>query len=40
MQENAAAADLALTPADLDAIDRILPNGGFGVRYAQVPTWV
>ncbi|QFG20989.1 aldo/keto reductase [Actinomadura sp. WMMB 499] len=42
VEENNAAADLALTAADLDAIDEILPTGGFGARYAggRVPTWV
>ncbi|MDX6742177.1 aldo/keto reductase [Actinocorallia sp. A-T 12471] len=40
MEENAAAADLVLTPADLDAIAAILPHGGFGARYAQVPDWI
>ncbi|GAA0937779.1 aldo/keto reductase [Actinocorallia libanotica] len=38
--ENTAAADLSLTPADLDAITRILPDGGFGARYARLPTWI
>jgi aryl-alcohol dehydrogenase-like predicted oxidoreductase len=39
--ENTAAADLALAPADLDAIARILPAGGFGARYAdgRIPAW-
>jgi len=37
--ENVAAADLALTPTDLEAIDQILPSGGFGARYATLPTW-
>ncbi|MET9090145.1 aldo/keto reductase [Streptomyces sp. NPDC004237] len=42
MEENAAAADVALTAADLAAIDEILPNGGSGARYPEghVPTWV
>ncbi|ROO88127.1 aryl-alcohol dehydrogenase-like predicted oxidoreductase [Actinocorallia herbida] len=41
MEENAAAADLALTKADLDAIAEILPTGGFGARYARgLPTWI
>ncbi|WP_433508642.1 aldo/keto reductase [Nonomuraea sp. CA-143628] len=38
--ENIAAADLTLTTADLEAIAQILPSGGFGARYAQVPVWV
>ncbi|MEV6034855.1 aldo/keto reductase [Nonomuraea sp. NPDC052116] len=42
VEENTAAADLVLTPADLDAIAAILPTGGFGGRYAEasLPTWV
>jgi aryl-alcohol dehydrogenase-like predicted oxidoreductase len=42
MEENAHAADVTLTEADLAAIHEILPNGGFGARYAEehVPTWV
>lgn len=42
MQENAHAADVVLTDADLAAIREILPAGGFGARYAegQVPTWI
>ncbi|MGW7209945.1 aldo/keto reductase [Streptomyces sp. NPDC054837] len=42
MEENARAADVALTEADLAAIREILPNGGFGARYAEehVPNWV
>ncbi|MFF4733955.1 aldo/keto reductase [Streptomyces mirabilis] len=42
MEENARAADVALTEADLAAIREILPNGGFGARYAegQAPNWV
>ncbi|MCL2552136.1 MAG: aldo/keto reductase [Actinomycetia bacterium] len=42
MQENALAAGVALTPADLAAIREILPAGGFGARYAegQLPSWV
>ncbi len=41
IEENAGAADLALTDADLKAIDEILPLGGFGARYTEghVPTW-
>ncbi|MGP3920531.1 aldo/keto reductase [Nonomuraea sp. 10N515B] len=42
MEENAAAADLSLARADLDAIADILPTGGFGARYVEhaLPTWV
>jgi aryl-alcohol dehydrogenase-like predicted oxidoreductase len=42
VEDNIAGADLALTESDLAAIDRILPNGALGARYAegQVPTWV
>ncbi|MFF5725117.1 aldo/keto reductase [[Kitasatospora] papulosa] len=42
MEENAGAADVALTEADLAAIREILPNGGFGARYAEehAPNWV
>ncbi|GAA2596338.1 aldo/keto reductase [Streptomyces axinellae] len=42
IQENAAAADLTLTDTDLKAIGEILPQGGFGARYAEghVPTWI
>ncbi|WP_347269257.1 hypothetical protein [Streptomyces sp. WAC00263] len=42
MEENAGAADLALTDADIKAIDEILPHGGFGARYTEghVPTWI
>lgn len=42
VQENTAAAGLALTNDDLVAIAQILPSGGFGARYGQgqVPTWV
>ena len=42
MEENAAAADLTLTDDDLAAITEILPNGGFGARYAEaaLPTWI
>lgn len=35
MEENAHAADVALTEADLAAIHEILPTGGFGARYAE-----
>jgi diketogulonate reductase-like aldo/keto reductase len=42
VEENAHAADVALTGADLAAIKEILPAGGFGGRYAEghVPTWI
>ncbi|MFD3482955.1 aldo/keto reductase [Streptomyces sp. NPDC058665] len=42
MEENARAADVALTEGDLAAIREILPNGGFGARYAEehAPNWV
>ncbi|AZP19307.1 aldo/keto reductase [Streptomyces aquilus] len=42
IEENAAAADLTLTDADLEAIAEILPHGGFGARYAadHTPVWV
>jgi aryl-alcohol dehydrogenase-like predicted oxidoreductase len=42
IEENVGAADLTLTDADLKAIDEILPQGGYGARYAggQVPTWI
>jgi aryl-alcohol dehydrogenase-like predicted oxidoreductase len=41
VEENSAAVDLTLAPADLDRIAEILPSGGFGARYveAQLPTW-
>ncbi|WP_309484313.1 aldo/keto reductase [Streptomyces himalayensis] len=35
IEENAGAADVALTEADPAAIDEILPHGGFGARYAE-----
>jgi aryl-alcohol dehydrogenase-like predicted oxidoreductase len=41
LAENIAAADVTLTPADLDRIKEILPEGGFGARYAGgVPQWI
>ncbi|WP_250035063.1 aldo/keto reductase [Paractinoplanes maris] len=42
VEENVAAVDLKLTPADLAAIAEILPSGGVGARYAggMTPTWV
>ncbi len=42
LEENVGGADLVLTGADLEAIDAILPRGGFGARYADghLPTWI
>lgn len=42
VEENIRAADFVLTDADLKKIDEILPEGGFGARYAggHVPTWI
>ncbi|MGW0661545.1 aldo/keto reductase [Streptodolium elevatio] len=42
IEENVAAADVTLTEADLAAVHDILPDGGFGARYAggHTPTWV
>lgn len=39
--ENAAAADVVLTPGDLERIREIVPNGAFGERYPEgmIPTW-
>ena len=41
LQENAGAADVELTPADLDRIHAIVPEGAFGARYAEgrMPVW-
>nr|WSX74916.1 aldo/keto reductase [Streptomyces sp. NBC_00899] len=40
VEENAAAAEVVLTATDLAAVDEILPDGGFGARYAaRLPTW-
>ncbi|MFJ5985999.1 aldo/keto reductase [Lentzea sp. NPDC092896] len=40
VEENVGAASLALSAADLAAIAEILPNGGFGARFAgEVPVW-
>ena len=41
MAENAAAADVELTPDDLARIHKILPDGGYGSRYPQgmMPQW-
>ncbi|MBP1862240.1 aldo/keto reductase [Rhizobium herbae] len=40
--ENVGAADLVLTAEDLAKIKEILPEGGFGERYAEefAPTWI
>ena len=40
--ENVGAADLVLTTEDLTKIKEILPEGGFGERYAKefAPTWI
>ncbi|MER7277148.1 aldo/keto reductase [Dactylosporangium sp. NPDC000244] len=42
VEENVAAADLTLSPEDLETIGEVLPTGGFGARYAggRTPTWV
>jgi len=41
LEENTAAADVVLSPADLARIKEILPEGGFGARYAGgVPQWI
>ncbi|GAA4985070.1 aldo/keto reductase [Yinghuangia aomiensis] len=40
IEENTAAADVTLTEADQAAIRAILPEGGHGARYAQVPAWI
>src|ERR1700759_5722905 len=41
MAENAAAADVELTPDDLKRVDEILPRGSVGSRYpeASMPAW-
>ena len=41
LEENVAAADVALTDADLARIQEILPSGAFGGRYprAMLPQW-
>ncbi|GAB2450833.1 aryl-alcohol dehydrogenase-like predicted oxidoreductase [Conyzicola lurida] len=41
VRENAAAADLQLTPAQLERVAEILPTGGFGARYTagNMPSW-
>ena len=40
VEENTAAADITLSKTEMDDIDDILPRGGFGARYAKVPTWI
>ena len=41
VEENAGAADVELTQADLDAITEILPEGAYGSRYPEgaMPNW-
>ncbi|MDO8211639.1 aldo/keto reductase [Conexibacter sp. CPCC 206217] len=41
LAENAAAADVTLTRADLERVDEILPHGSYGSRYpeAHLPSW-
>ena len=41
LAENLGAADVVLTPADLAAVQNILPHGSFGARYpaALLPSW-
>ncbi|MFL4910424.1 aldo/keto reductase [Streptomyces sp. MMS24-I2-30] len=41
IEENAGAADVSLSEADLAVIQDILPTGGFGSRYVEqvMPTW-
>jgi aryl-alcohol dehydrogenase-like predicted oxidoreductase len=40
VEENTGAVDITLSEVDLAAIDGILPNGGFGARYTEMPTWI
>lgn len=42
LEENIGAADLVLSADDLAQINRVLPDGAFGARYAgnMVPTWI
>jgi aryl-alcohol dehydrogenase-like predicted oxidoreductase len=41
LEENVAAADVILEPADLDRVHEILPHGAAGARYpaAMMPEW-
>ncbi|MEV0115724.1 aldo/keto reductase [Streptomyces sp. NPDC050844] len=41
LEQNVAAADLTLTPADLARVQEILPHGGAGSRYPEsiMPSW-
>ncbi|MDO9410327.1 aldo/keto reductase [Patulibacter sp.] len=41
LAENVGAAELTLTPADLERVRAILPHGSYGERYpaAMMPTW-
>jgi aryl-alcohol dehydrogenase-like predicted oxidoreductase len=41
LAENVAAADVSLTPADLDRVAQIMPHGSFGSRYPaeRMPQW-
>ncbi len=41
LEENLGAADVALTPADLERIHEIVPEGAYGPRYpaGRVPVW-
>ncbi len=41
LEENVAAVDVTLSPADLDRVHHILPNGSFGSRYPAIimPKW-
>ncbi|MCX4672204.1 aldo/keto reductase [Streptomyces sp. NBC_01381] len=41
LEQNVAAADLTLTPADLASVQEILPHGGAGSRYPEsiMPSW-
>jgi len=41
LEENLGGAELSLTPADLAAVNAILPNGSFGDRYrGGGPQWI
>jgi aryl-alcohol dehydrogenase-like predicted oxidoreductase len=41
LEENVAAADVALSDADLSRVLEILPHGSFGARYpaSRMPQW-